>query len=63
TGFSPMDYLLNLRLAKAEELLRTTSLPLTDISAKCGFYDSNYFGMQFRKRYDITPHRFRRLFR
>ena len=63
TGFSPMDYLLNLRLAKAEELLRTTSLSLTDISAKCGFYDSNYFGMQFRKRYEITPHRFRRLFR
>ena len=62
TGFSPTDYILNFRLAKAEAMLRDTSLSLAEIFEKCGFCDSNYFGMQFRKRYNITPHRFRRQF-
>ena len=63
TGVSPMEYLVNLRLSKAEELLRTTALPLMDIAIQCGFYDSNYFGALFRKHYNITPCRYRRLFK
>lgn len=63
TGQSPMEYLLNLRLTKAETLLQTTDLLLAEISTRCGFCDSNYFGMQFKKCYHITPHRFRNIFR
>ena len=62
TGSSPTDYILNFRPAKAEAMLRDTSRSLAEISEKFGFCGSNYFGMQFRKRYNITPHRFRRLF-
>ncbi|MCI5778377.1 MAG: helix-turn-helix domain-containing protein [Lentisphaeria bacterium] len=62
-GLSPMEYLQTLRLSAAEKLLQTSELPLAVIAEKCGFYDSNYFGMVFRKRYKITPHRFRTLFR
>ena len=60
---SPMEYLQNLRLNEAEKLLRNTEMPLALIAEKCGFYDSNYLGLLFRKRYQITPHRFRKLFR
>lgn len=63
TGRTLNDYLRELRLAESERLLRSTELSLPEIAAKCGFYDSNYFGMLFRKRYKITPHRFRTLFR
>ena len=62
TGESPMEYLRNLRLNQAEKLLRTTRLPLSEISDNCGFCDSNYFIMCFRQRYNITPHRYRKLF-
>ncbi|MBE6374353.1 MAG: helix-turn-helix domain-containing protein, partial [Lentisphaerae bacterium] len=54
--------LQNFRLAQAETLLRTTLLPLTEISDRCGFCDSNYFILCFRKRYKITPYRYRKLF-
>ena len=60
---SPMEYLQNLRLNEAEKLLRNTEMPLALIAEKCGFYDSNYLGLLFRKHYQITPHRFRKLFR
>ena len=62
TGVSPMEYLQNFRLAQAETLLRTTLLPLAEISGRCGFCDSNYFILCFRKRYNITPYRYRKLF-
>jgi AraC family L-rhamnose operon transcriptional activator RhaR/AraC family L-rhamnose operon regulatory protein RhaS len=62
TGLSPMEFLQNSRLAQAETLLRTTLLPLAEISDRCGFCDSNYFILCFRKRYNITPYRYRKLF-
>lgn len=61
TGVSPMNYLQNLRMNKAEFLLRTTDLPLDMISDKCGFCDSNYFILRFRQCYDITPYQYRKL--
>ena len=62
TGSSPMEYLQTLRLNQAEGLLRTTVLPLSDISIRCGFCDCNYFITYFRKRYGTTPLRYRKLF-
>ena len=62
TGMSPMDYLRELRLNKAELLLRTTKLTLTEIADQCGFCDTNYFILCFRKHFDITPLRYRKLF-
>lgn len=61
TGVSPMNYLQNLRMNKAEFLLRTTDFPLDIISDKCGFCDSNYFILRFRQYYDITPYQYRKL--
>ena len=57
-----MEYLRNLRLNQAEKFLRTTRRPLSEISDRCGFRDSNYFIMCFRQRYGITPHQYRKLF-
>ena len=63
TGMSPTDYLRNLRLSRAEVMLRTTDMPQAEISERCGFCDGNYFIMCFRERYRITPHKYRKLFR
>lgn len=47
------------RLERAEALLRATRLSITHIAARCGFSDSNYFSVAFRKYYGLTPTQFR----
>lgn len=60
TGFSPIDYLLRVRLAKAAERLLKTDARVSEIAADCGFSDSNYFSRQFRKHYNCSPRAYRR---
>ena len=59
TGYSPIDYLIQIRLAKGAEMLLKTELPVSEIALKCGFPDSNYFSRQFRKRYALSPKEYR----
>lgn len=59
TGFGFNEYLNQMRISKAIELLNTTSLPITEISAECGFNDSNYFATVFKKIVGVTPNLFR----
>lgn len=47
------------RLERAEALLRSTRLSITHIATRCGFSDSNYFSVAFRKHYGLTPTQFR----
>lgn len=59
TGFSPIDYLLHVRLTKAAEQLLQTDASISDIASECGFADSNYFARQFRKCYNLSPRSYR----
>ncbi len=59
TGQSPMDYLIQLRLHRAMELLTETSLSITEIAFEVGFNDSNYFTRQFKKVSGMSPSRYR----
>lgn len=52
---SPHQYLMKVRLQKAEHLLRHTSLPLAEISLQLGFEEYNSFGRFFRKYHSCTP--------
>lgn len=61
TGMSPNEYLLSLRMEKAEQLLLKSSLPVYEIAEQCGFYDINYFIKVFRRIRDTTPAKFRRM--
>lgn len=58
-GQSPMQYLIELRLTMAAKVLRHSEDGILDIAARCGFSDSNYFGLLFRRHYHITPHQYR----
>jgi len=60
TGYSPIDYLIRIRLQKAAELLIETESGLSEIAVQCGFHDSNYLTRQFRRVYNITPRQFRK---
>ncbi|MFA6962318.1 MAG: helix-turn-helix domain-containing protein [Opitutaceae bacterium] len=55
TGTSPIDYLLQVRLARACHLLRDVDKTVTEAALAAGFGDSNYFARQFRARMGCTP--------
>jgi len=59
-GFSPIDYLIRLRITKACELLRHSDDKIISIAMHVGFSDSNYFWRQFRKVMGQSPREFRR---
>ncbi len=56
---TPQKYLTGIRIRHACVLLRESSLPITEISLRCGFSDSNYFSRTFRKVNGITPSQYR----
>lgn len=52
---TPKEYLLNLRLRKAIDLLITGKHPIKTISKMCGFNDEKYFSRLFKKKYNQSP--------
>jgi AraC-like DNA-binding protein/mannose-6-phosphate isomerase-like protein (cupin superfamily) len=56
---TPMQFLLNVRLNHACELLRTTDKSVTAIAFECGFWDSNYFSLRFHQQIGMTPRGYR----
>ena len=59
-GVSPIDYLVNVRLEKAETLLTKTDKSVVDVAFECGFTSSNYFSDHFKKRYGESPTKYRK---
>jgi len=60
TGQSPRNYLIEVRLNAAENLLRTTTLNCTEIAYQCGFYNSAQFSSIFKEKYGNSPSTYRR---
>ena len=62
TGFHFSEYLNLLRLKKAESMLRQlNTATVTEIAQSCGFNDSNYFSVRFKKFYGISPKKYQGL--
>lgn len=53
------DYILELRIGKAKDLLRNTNMDIVDISGASGFENQSYFTKIFRKRTGQTPRQYR----
>jgi len=54
-GLSPGDLIRTIRLKHAAELLRKSSLTVSEVCYKCGFNNRSYFYREFNKMYNITP--------
>ena len=54
-GISPKQYLIQLRMNRALELLTENRLSVKEISFVCGFTDEKYFSRAFKKRYGCSP--------
>jgi len=55
----PMEYLLRIRLTKAQELLLKTTKSIEQIASECGFSSPNYFGLIFKKYIHMSPSGYR----
>lgn len=54
-GTSPMDYLIQLRLSKAVELIETTDGKIIDIASECGFRNLSNFNRLFKQHIGKLP--------
>lgn len=54
-GMSPLQYINDLRLKKAAQLLMMSDYGVAQIAEKVGFSDYNHFGRLFRRMYGCTP--------
>jgi len=60
TGLTPNDYLQRLRVEKAQELLRQTTLSVTEIGLETGFSSGQYFSTVFARYAGVSPTDFRK---
>jgi AraC-like DNA-binding protein len=60
TGFSPLNYLINIRISEAIKLLKKQELNITNIALETGFYSSQHFSTTFKKLTGYTPVEFRK---
>lgn len=58
-GVNPSDYLGIIRMEKAKELLKTTTLKVKDVSAAVGYEDEHVFMRRFKKYVGKTPGQYR----
>lgn len=54
-GVPPHRYLLQRRLARAQELLASSEMPIADIAQTLGFSDQSHLTNLFRRHMGITP--------
>lgn len=59
TGLSPHQYLLELRLVRARNLLAETQLSVKAIARQTGFGNEHYFSRLFRQKLNCTPSQWR----
>ena len=60
-GMSPQEYLINFRIEKAADLLRTTADPIGSIAVAVGYSDPLTFSKAFRKKTNMTPTEYRKM--
>lgn len=59
TGISGSDFIRNIRLKKACELLKNQNIDISQIAYAVGFRNVGYFATIFKKYYGITPSDYR----
>jgi AraC family transcriptional regulator of arabinose operon len=59
TGFSPIDFIIRLRIRHACRLLDTTLIPIGEIGRRTGYEDPYYFARSFRRVMGFSPRRYR----
>ena len=59
TGSNFVEYLTNLRMSRAKELLKDERCSMKEICLEVGYSDPNYFSRIFKKNFGVTPTEYR----
>ncbi len=59
TGHTPMDYLKQLRIENAKDLLRNSNLSVSEIASRVGYTDAGHFSSLFKAWVGISPQKYR----
>lgn len=57
-----INYLTQVRMEVAKELLRTTNMKAFEVADKVGYADANYFSYSFKKKFGKSPSEYRSSF-
>lgn len=60
-GITPGEFIISLRLQKAQELLRFSDKSILEIALETGFGTSSYFCKTFREHHHMTPNQYRKM--
>lgn len=63
TNTTPVQYLQDIRINHARELLKQSNLVVAEVADAVGYQDTSYFSSLFKKLNDVTPNEYRRLVR
>jgi AraC family transcriptional regulator len=61
-GESPRAYVMQRRIRRAQELMLTSQLPLSQVALECGMCDQAHLSRVFRRIVGINPNAWRRQF-
>lgn len=59
-GTSISDYIQNVRLQKAQKLLKDQNKTIADVAYEVGYTSPDYFSTVFKSKYNVTPSQFRK---
>lgn len=59
SGYAPHEYLIQIRLNRAKHLLKTTDMPIKNVSQEVGYQDVTTFTSAFTNRVGLSPAQFR----
>ncbi|TXK68224.1 helix-turn-helix transcriptional regulator [Paenibacillus sp. N3.4] len=60
TGYSPHEFLIQIRMTHAKEWLKYSDLPISEITARVGIDNTSHFINLFKDRFTQTPLAFRK---
>lgn len=60
-AISPSQYIINLKLEYASQLLLSHLYTISQVSERCGFTDTKYFSKLFKKHYNYSPKEYQKL--
>lgn len=59
TGFSPVEFVREIRFERAAEYIRNTQYTVSEISYRVGIEDPRYFSRCFKQKFGTTPSEYR----
>lgn len=62
TGMSVKEFIMDIRLKRAVQLIRESDYNISEISMMTGFINPKYFSVCFKRHFDMTPSEYKKKF-